>query len=343
MQGLSAFDFLPDAAAAPEELPHLHEQAANQLEALRSMSKVVADTGDLAEIERYRPVDATTNPTLLLRAVAMPQYGHFLDEALAAEGGTVAHPDAVADRLAVTVGAQILQLVPGRVSTEVDARLSFNTQATVDKALRIIDLYGKLGHDPSRVYIKIASTWEGIRACETLQKQGIECNMTLLFSFAQACACAGATLISPFVGRILDWYKKAKGRDYTPSEDPGVLSVKRIYAYYKQYGYRTTVMAASFRNVGEIRELAGCDAITISPALLAELEASTDPLPHALWPAMGGCSDPLFSMRGSKAHGVFEQMHGSDAMAVDKLREGVNGFAADQKKLVAMIVERAGK
>lgn len=350
-------------------------QAANQLEALKVMSKVVADTGEFEQIERYQPIDATTNPTLLLKAVGLPTYSHLLDDAVAQEKSSNA--SAVADRLATMVGCEILKIVPGRVSTEVDARLSYNTQATVDKALHIIDLYSKAGHDPSRIYIKvrvaakrllfeaagiasmhrcpcahlycspsdriamalqIASTWEGIRACDILQNQGIDCNMTLLFSFAQAAACAdaGAALISPFVGRILDWYKAHKGREYEPHEDPGVLSVKRIYAYYKQYAYRTSVMAASFRNVGEVRELAGCDAITISPALLKELEESTDPLPFALWPSMGGCSDPRYSLGADSRH-VFDQMHVADAMAVDKLEEGVKNFASDQEKLEAMI------
>jgi transaldolase len=318
-------------------------QAANQLEALKVMSKVVADTGELQLIERYRPIDATTNPTLIYKAVQNPDYEHFLQHAIDQEGRN-ASVSAIADCLAVAIGSQILQIVPGRVSTEVDARLSYDTVATVDKALHLIDLYSKAGYDPSRIYIKIASTWEGIRACERLQKQGIDCNMTLLFSFAQAAACAdaGAALISPFVGRILDWYKKNKGRDYTADEDPGVLSVKRIYSYYKQYGYRTTVMAASFRTVDEVRALAGCDAITISPAILQQLETSTEDLPYQLWFNMGGCIDPLIDL-GSNARNVFEQVHYGDAMAVEKLREGVDGFTGDIVKLEAMLTEKLGK
>ncbi|KAH7619673.1 hypothetical protein Ndes2526B_g06654 [Nannochloris sp. 'desiccata'] len=318
-------------------------KANNQLEALKVMSKVVADTGELQLIERYRPIDATTNPTLIYKAVQNPEYEHFLQHAIDQEGRK-APVSAIADGLAVAIGSQILRIVPGRVSTEVDARLSFDTIATADKALHLLDLYSKAGFDPSRIYIKIAATWEGIRACERLQKEGIDCNMTLLFSFAQAAACAdaGAALISPFVGRILDWHKKNKGRDYTAEEDPGVLSVKRIYNYYKQYGYRTTVMAASFRTVDEVRALAGIDAITISPAILEQLENSTEDLPYQLWSDMGGCIDPLIDM-GSHAHNVFEQVHGGDAMAVEKLAEGVEGFSEDAVKLEALLIEKLGK
>jgi len=301
---------------------------------------VVADTGEIEQIARYKPVDATTNPTLLLRALSLPSYRHHLDEELASG---CKEPSKIADRLAVRIGCEILKIVPGRVSTEVDARLSYDTQKTIDKALYFMDLYSKAGHDPSRIYIKIASTWEGISACRYLQQQGVDCNMTLLFSFGQAAACAdaGASLISPFVGRILDWHKKHYNRDFAPSEDPGVESVKRIYTYYKKYAYRTTVMAASFRNVGEIRELAGVDAITISPALLKELEESTDPLPQALWPSMGGCEEPRYHL-GSESKHIFDQMHGGDAMAVDKLAEGVESFAADLVKLEKLIGEKIG-
>ncbi|KFM27664.1 Transaldolase [Auxenochlorella protothecoides] len=321
-------------------------KAANQLEALKQMSKVVADTGEVDAIRRYKPFDCTTNPSLVYKAMQLPEYEPYLRDAIAAEKESHkgARPYAyIADRLAVNIGAELSKLVPGRVSTEVDAHLSFDTQATVDKALRLIDLYAAKGVDPSKIYIKVASTWEGIRACEVLQKQGISTNMTLIFSFAQAGACAdaGASLISPFVGRILDWYKKANGHDYAPHEDPGVESVKRIYSYYKQYGYDTIVMAASFRNIGEIRELAGCDNITISPALLAELEASTDPLPYALWPTQGGSTDPHYDLSG-KAEGTFLQMHGEDQMALDKLAEGIKGFAADQDKLEVQIAKAMG-
>lgn len=307
------------------------------------MSKVVADTGEIQLIKKFRPIDATTNPTLVYKAVQLPEYSHFLGNAIGKEGRQ-ASVSAIADRLAVSIGTEVLKIVPGRVSTEVDARLSYDTMASVDKALHLMDLYAQEGvTDPtSRVYIKIASTWEGIRACDKLQKQGIDCNLTLLFSFAQAAAAAdaGAALISPFVGRILDWYKKKTGQEYAnASEDPGVLSVKRIYAYYKQYGYRTTVMAASFRNVGEIRELAGCDAITISPALLQELQDnSTDPLPYQLWPSMGGCEDLKLDLSAPQKH-VFDEMHGADAMAVDKLKEGVEGFSADAVKLEELLLK----
>lgn len=333
---LQMFLYLSYSKSVPSRLL----QAPNQLEALKVMSKVVADTGELEQIKRFTPIDATTNPTLVYKAMQMPQYSSLLDEAIAAEGKG-AGINSIADRLAVKVGSEVLKLVPGRVSTEVDARLSYDTQKTVDKALHIIDMYGQEGYDANRIYIKIASTWEGIRACEKLQREGIDCNMTLLFSFAQAAACAdaGAALISPFVGRILDWYKKHKQREYEPEEDPGVVSVKRIYSYYKQYGYRTTVMAASFRSVGEVRALAGCDAITISPALLEQLENSTDPLPYSLWPSMGGCVDPRYDLGGGAQH-VFDQMHGGDAMAVDKLKEGVDGFAADAERLEALLSER---
>jgi transaldolase len=308
------------------------------LEALKQMSKVVADTGELEQISLYHPIDATTNPSLILKAVGTPAYSNLLRDSIVTEGRG-ASPSAIADRLAVKIGVEVLKLVPGRVSTEVDARLSYNTRETIDKALHLMDLYSREGVSPERVYIKIASTWEGIRACEQLQQQGIDCNMTLLFSFAQAvsAADAGAALVSPFVGRILDWYRAKKGRDYAPAEDPGVLSVKRIYAYYKAFAFRTVCMAASFRNVGEIRELAGCDAITIGPALLKELEESTDPLPYGVWPQMGGNVDPRYSMdAGSK--GAFDQMHGADMMAVEKLAEGVENFGQDQKKLETVIV-----
>ncbi|GBG00452.1 transaldolase [Raphidocelis subcapitata] len=308
----------------------------NQLEALRSMSVVVADTGEPALVKTYRPVDCTTNPSLVYKAVQQPEYARFLTDALAARGkghGDAAHPFAgVADALSVNIGAEMLKLVPGRVSTEVDARLSFDTRATYDKALRLLELYSKKGIEPERVYIKIASTWQGIEACRRLQRQGVDCNMTLLFSFGQAAACAdaGAALISPFVGRILDWHKAREGRDYAPHEDPGA------------HAYPTVVMAASFRNAGEIRELAGCDKITIAPALLAELEACKDPLPRALSPAAAAaaCGDArLPAFDGAR----FGALHGGDPMAVDKLAQGIEGFAADQEKLEAQLAALAAK
>ncbi|GAB4823262.1 hypothetical protein N2152v2_010308 [Parachlorella kessleri] len=310
------------------------------------MSKVVADTGEIEAIKLYKPVDCTTNPSLVLKAMQLPEYHPLLLDALKNEKKTSTLADRpyalVADRLAVNIGSELLKLVPGRVSTEADAHLAYDTRACVDKALRIVDLYAEKGIDTSRIYIKLASTWEGIRACEELQKQGIDCNMTLLFSFAQACACAdaGAALISPFVGRILDWHKANKKRDYTPEEDPGVHSVRRIYQYYKAYNYNTIVMAASFRNVGEIQQIAGCDNITISPNLLKELEQSTEPLPYKLWPGMGGCPDPHIPIKAEN-YQLFEQMHNDDRMAVDKLKEGIDNFAKDQRKLEEMIVKVA--
>jgi len=317
---------------------------ANQLEALKSMSLVVADTGDIALVKKYKPQDCTTNPSLVLKAVQQQEYKHHLANAVQmhkVQQITNAKLDparpyaGVADILAVNLGLELLNLVPGRVSTEVDAHLSYDTRATYDKALHLMDLYTKKGVDPKRVYIKIASTWEGIEACRKLQQQGIDCNMTLLFSFAQAAACAdaGAALISPFVGRILDWYKAKYNRDYTPAEDPGVASVKKIYQYYKTHNYNTIVMAASFRNVGEIRELAGCDNITIAPQLLGELEASTEPLPRKLSPSDKDPSVAKLQM----SHAVYEQLHNQDQMAVDKLKHGIDSFAADQRKLEEML------
>ncbi|KAL3150277.1 hypothetical protein ABBQ32_000127 [Trebouxia sp. C0010 RCD-2024] len=336
-------------AVAQEQTPQQAgtKEAENQLEALKAISLVVADTGEIDSIRNYRPIDCTTNPSLVLKAVQNPQYHHYLETAMAEEDDQrdSANSDrpwaGVTDHLAVGIGTQLLGIVPGRVSTECDAHLSYDTQGTIDKALKIVDLYGKRNIDVSkRVYIKIASTWEGIRACEYLQKQGISCNMTLLFSFAQAAACAdaGASLISPFVGRIMDWYKKKEGHEFAPHEDPGVKSVQRIYKYYKQYKYDTIVMAASFRNIGEIRELAGCDNITISPSLLGELEASKDPLPRKLWPTMGECDEPQLDMHESQKS-LFDKIHGEDQMAVDKLKEGIEGFAKDQRKLEEIIGE----
>ncbi|KAL6751520.1 transaldolase [Haematococcus lacustris] len=336
------------AGAKPQQnasLPTL----TNQLEALKSMSTVVADTGEPRLVKLYKPQDCTTNPSLVLKAAQSSEYAHLLQGALAAQKahkGPAISADptrpfaAVADLLAVDLGCQMLDIVRGRVSTEVDAHLSYDSTATYDKALHLVDLYAKRGVGLERLYIKIASTWEGIEACRRLQAQGIDCNMTLLFSFAQAAACAdaGAALISPFVGRIMDWYKAKEGREFAPEEDPGVLSVKRIYTYYKTHSYPTIVMAASFRNVGEIRELAGCDNITISPQLLAELEACSDPLPRKLHPGMR--DDSLTKLVISKAS--FDTLHSADAMAVEKLAQGIEGFAADQRKLEAMLAQAAG-
>ncbi|GLC43322.1 hypothetical protein PLESTB_001340600 [Pleodorina starrii] len=320
----------------------------NQLEALKSMSVVVADTGELDLVKKYHPQDCTTNPSLVYKALSMPENRHFLEKALAndkrspehTKPGVVRPYSGVADQLSVELGVELLKIVPGRVSTEVDANLSYSTQATVDKALRLIELYAAHGVEPSRIYIKLATTWEGVEACRRLERQGVNCNMTLLFSFAQAAACAdaGATLISPFVGRIMDWYKAREGRDFAPREDPGVLSVKRIYNYYKAHHYKTIVMAASFRNAGEIRELAGCDNITISPQLLDELEKSTTPLERKLSPEKA-TTDVL---KLSNMHeDLFNQLHGADQMAVEKLKQGIELFAADQKRLEDLLASIA--
>jgi len=313
-----------------------------QLETLRQMSTVVADTGEIDLVKKYKPIDCTTNPSLVLKAVQQPEYEHFLKEAVEQNAANPAQtsPDrpyaGIADRLAVLIGCELLGIVPGRVSTEVDAHLSYDTNATVAKAKRLVELYKEKGISADRLYIKVASTWEGIQACRQLKQEGIDCNMTLLFSFAQAVACghAGAKLISPFVGRILDWYKASTGKEYAAEEDPGVLSVKRIYNYYKTFGVKTIVMAASFRNVGEIRELAGCDNITISPALLGELENSVEPLPRKLSPEMADSPDAEIV---EMDEALFRQMHEADKMAYEKLTEGIDKFAADQRKLEDMI------
>jgi transaldolase len=313
--------------------------AKSLLDQLSEMTVVVADTGDIQSIRRFRPRDATTNPSLITAAAQMAEYAPIVDEALLwsrREAGPNAKKDEVlkraVDRLAVEFGLRILAIVPGRVSTEVDARLSFDTKATVDKAHALIKQYEAGGTTRARVLIKIASTWEGIRAAEILEKEGIHCNLTLLFGIHQAVACAEAkaTLISPFVGRILDWYKKDTGRDYTPEEDPGVLSVTRIYRYFKRHGHATEVMGASFRNLGEITELAGCDLLTIAPGLLTELSAKVADLPRKLDPKT---SAPLGEDRIEMNEAIFRKMHDADRMAKDKLEEGINGFT---KALVAL-------
>jgi len=307
----------------------------NKLEQLKTMTTVVADTGDLEAIKRWQPQDATTNPSLLLKAAQLPAYDSHVKEAIdfaKDTGSSDAEQLAIAcDRLSVSIGKEILDIIPGRVSTEVDARLSFDTPATVNKAKRLIDLYETLGITRDRVLIKIASTWEGIRAAEELEKDGIQCNLTLLFSFAQAVAAAeaGAYLISPFVGRILDWYKQATGKTaYPPEEDPGVRSVTRIYNYYKSNGYETVVMGASFRNTGEIEQLAGCDRLTISPELLAALSEDNETLDRKLSPGK-------LSPSGSRAlsESQFRWDMNDDAMATEKLAEGIRKFAEDQIKL----------
>lgn len=317
----------------------------NQLDGLKAHSLVVADTGDFESIETYLPRDATTNPSLILKAAAMPAYEGIVTQALAdtreKDGGDEAQLlDAALDRLAVAFGTKILGIVPGRVSTEVDARLSFDTEATVAKAHRIIALYKEAGIDKERVLIKIASTWEGIQAAAKLRADGIKCNLTLLFSFAQAVACAEAEvqLISPFVGRILDWHKKSTGRDsYPAAEDPGVMSVTAIYDYYKKFGYKTEVMGASFRNTGEILQLAGCDLLTISPALLGEMQETEGSVPAQLTEACAKASEVEKISLDEKS---FRWMMNADAMATEKLAEGIRGFAADTVKLEAMITER---
>ena len=310
-----------------------------QLDSLRSMTVVVADTGDIDAIKKYQPQDATTNPSLILSASALPQYAPLIDEAIAyakAQSADKAQQliDAE-DKLAVNIGLEILKIVPGRISTEVDARLSYDTQATVEKARKLIALYNAAGISNDRILIKIASTWQGIRAAEILEKEGINCNLTLLFSEAQARACAeaGVYLISPFVGRILDWYKaNTDKKEYAPAEDPGVISVTKIYNYYKEYGYKTVVMGASFRNVGEIIELAGCDRLTIAPALLKELQENSTALVRKL-----DYKGEVKAKPQLLTEAEFYWQHNSDAMAVEKLAEGIRKFAVDQEKLESML------
>ncbi len=307
----------------------------NKLDQLKTYSDVVADTGDIEAIKRYQPVDATTNPSLLYKAAQMAQYAELVDDAV---NNTVTIADAC-DHLAVGIGSEILKIVPGRVSTEVDARLSFDTKASVEKAKKLIGLYEAAGYGKERILIKLAATWEGIRAAEILEKEGINCNLTLLFSFGQAAACAdaGAFLISPFVGRILDWYKaNTDKKDYTAFEDPGVISVTRIYNYYKQHGYNTVVMGASFRNTGELEALAGCDRLTISPQLLGELEADTGNLARVLSPEKPG--DAIAKHVENEAQFRFSM--NEDAMATEKLSEGIRNFVKDQVNLENFLISK---
>lgn len=313
-----------------------------QLDSLRNMTVVVADTGDIEAIKKYQPEDATTNPSLILSASALPQYASLIDEAIAyAKSKSNCSKKQLIDaedKLAVNIGLEILKIVPGRISTEVDARLSYDTQATIEKAKKLIALYNEAGISNDRILIKIASTWQGIRAAEELEKQGINCNLTLLFSEAQARACAeaGVYLISPFVGRILDWYKaNSDKKDYAQAEDPGVISVTKIYNYYKQHGYNTIVMGASFRNVGEITELAGCDRLTIAPALLKELQENNAPLERKL-----SYTGEVKAKPQPLTEAEFYWQHNSDAMAVEKLADGIRKFAADQEKLEAMLLTK---
>ncbi len=313
----------------------------SKLEQLKAMTDVVADTGDMEAIRRFHPRDATTNPSLLLKASALPHYGALLAQArswAAAEGGSSTEQLAnCCDRFAVDVGCEILNIVPGRISTEVDARLSFDTAATIDRAHRIIHLYEKAGVPRERILIKIASTWEGIRAGEQLEREGINCNLTLLFGFAQAAACAdaGVYLISPFVGRILDWHLANTDLVVAQAtDDPGVQSVRRIYSYYKTHGYGTVVMGASFRNTGEIEALAGCDRLTISPALLESLAEDHGNLPRQLSPEGARSGDA----RETRVEPAFRLALNDDAMATEKLAEGIRNFIADQIKLEQVIV-----
>ena len=312
----------------------------NQLQQLQQHTTLVADTGDIEAIRQYTPEDATTNPSLILKAVSLPHYqtqlGLARDYAKAEGGNSQKQLDNASDKLAVLIGQEILSIVPGRISTEVDARLSFDTQASILRARKIISLYEQDGIDRKRILIKLASTWEGIQAAAQLEKEGINCNLTLLFSFAQAQACAdaGVFLISPFVGRIFDWYKKFDGvESYAPAQDPGVLSVQRIFNYYKTHGFKTVVMGASFRNCDQIRQLAGCDRLTISPALMQEL-ANTDALLEKTLDAESTTSQ---DSKMQLEQNDFRWGHNNDPMATEKLAEGIRLFAADQIKLEAIL------
>ena len=319
---------------------------ANLLDQLATMTVVVADTGDIEAIRQFTPRDATTNPSLILAAAQIPAYQDLIDRSLQESrqllGPEASAEDVVAealDEISVTFGKEILRIVPGRVSTEVDARLSYDTEATIAKARKLISLYNQAGISNARVLIKIASTWEGIRAAEKLEQEGIHCNLTLLFGFAQAVACAeaGVTLISPFVGRILDWHKKHSGRDHYPGhEDPGVISVTNIFNYFKTYGYKTEVMGASFRNIDEIIELAGCDLLTISPALMEQLSANGDLLERRLNPASP--ADTCQQIHVDQQ--TFVSMMAADAMATDKLAEGIQGFCKAIETLEAQLAHR---
>lgn len=316
------------------------------LQQLREMTIVVADTGDIQAIERYKPQDATTNPSLITAAAQMPQFQPIVDDVLMQakkDLGSNAKDQDVANlafkNLAVAFGKKILNVIKGRVSTEVDARISYDTDATMNIAHSIIEQYEKAGIARERILIKIASTWKGIKAAEQLEKEGIHCNLTLLFGMHQAVACAdaGVTLISPFVGRILDWYKKDTGKDYQGADDPGVQSVTKIYNYYKKFGYKTQIMGASFRNIGEIKELAGCDLLTISPNLLKELDSTEGELPRKLDP------EKAKSMNIEKVpmdEAAFEKMHEADKMASDKLTEGIKGFSDALVSLEKLLSDR---
>jgi transaldolase len=314
----------------------------NLLDSLKRYTTVVADTGDFEAIAEYQPQDATTNPSLLYQAAQKPQYEQLVDDALhhamAFPGDRAARTDAFMDKLLVNFGCEILKIIPGRVSTEVDASLSFDTEGTLAKARKLIGMYEKAGMDRERVLIKVASTWEGIRAAEHLEREGVHCNLTLLFSFAQAVACAeaGVTLISPFVGRIYDWYKKERGSDIPADEDPGVASVTRIYNYFKRFGYKTQIMGASFRKVEQILRLAGCDLLTISPDLLAQMENTEGQVTRRLSLESARASDAIKIHLDEK---TFRWMHNEDAMAVEKLSEGIRKFYADTHRLEKYVRE----
>jgi len=313
----------------------------NQLTQLKTMTTVVADTGDIEAIAKFEPQDATTNPSLLLKAAGLPNYQHLLTEAVswAKQQSSDKEQQVVdaADKLSVLIGLEILKTVPGRISTEVDSRLSFNRQASIEKAHKLIAMYNEAGISNDRILIKLASTWEGIKAAEQLEKEGINCNLTLLFSFAQAQACAeaGIYLISPFVGRILDWYKKDTGRsEYPADEDPGVVSVTSIYNFYKANDYKTVVMGASFRNVGEILALAGCDRLTISPGLMDELAQSNETVVQKLI-----AEQPTTARAAQLTEEKFRWLMNEDAMATEKLSEGIRNFTVDQIKLEQQLTE----
>ena len=310
----------------------------SKLEHLRAMTTVVADTGDMDAIRAFRPTDCTTNPTLILKAAQMEAYAHLVDEAVLWAKSHNKTSSAAVDRVAVNFGEELAKIVPGRVSTEVDADLSFDVERTVEKARAIIAEYERRGVPRERILIKIAATWEGIVAAELLQQEGIDCNLTLIFSLAQAVACAqaGVHLISPFVGRILDWHVKAQGRSFAPQEDPGVQSVRSIYAYYKAHGVRTVVMGASFRSQGEIEELAGCDRLTIAPQLLDQLSKDEGALPRRLSPEIA--SEAPAKMVLDEA--AFRWLLNEDAMATEKLAEGIRAFAKDLRALQAMVSKK---
>ncbi|BCX49919.1 transaldolase [Haloferula helveola] len=314
--------------------------SATQLEQLKGFTTVVADTGDFESMKDYQPQDATTNPSLILAAAGQDEYRHLVEKAVAEikDSGPTgdALVEAIIDRILILFGLEILKIVPGRVSTEVDARLSFDTDGTIAKARQLIAAYETEGISRDRILIKIASTWEGIKAAEILEKEGIHCNLTLLFSFAQAVACAeaGVQLISPFVGRILDWYKASTGKDYEGADDPGVQSVRAIYSYYKKFGYNTEVMGASFRNTGEIIALAGCDLLTISPKLLKELQDSTETIERVLSPEAAASADLEKVSFDEKS---FRFALNEDAMATEKTAQGIRAFSADIVKLEKLV------